>query len=291
MRRALLFALPIAVACVDAEVGADDPVVYDTAAQPTAPPAGPPLIALDVETDYACTLSSEGEIACTGDAPAAQQTPTQVGFRRIATGESAACALDADGYAECWGDIGPPPEVAFAELSMGRRHACGLTSEGWLHCWGDDFDSPISELPAQGFVDVHCAANATCVALDDGAIFCAGSPFLMVNNLFPGGALVDISHEEMLGCGLTKGGVASCWGTADAERIAEQLARGEWVDLTVGRAHACVLDDAGEIFCEGRNNAGQTDAPAEVFVDVSAAGDRTCGLTPAGELICWGHTP
>ncbi len=40
--------------------------------------------------------------------------------------------------------------------------------------------------------------------------------------------------------------------------------------------------------CWGANDEGQTDVPATDLVVVAAGGDSSCGVTTAGELLCWG---
>ncbi|WP_419945559.1 hypothetical protein [Candidatus Poriferisodalis sp.] len=54
--------------------------------------------------------------------------------------------------------------------------------------------------------------------------------------------------------------------------------------------HAQVSDlRKGDIRCWGANDAGQSRAPlGEVFSDLYAEGDSTCGLRKTGEVICWG---
>lgn len=73
--------------------------------------------------------------------------------------------------------------------------------------------------------------------------------------------------------------------------------------VAVGERHGCALMETGEVFCWGSNERGQmgsgaaggsASTPMEVEMEVrlrtlSAGGDRTCGLTQAGKLFCWGE--
>ncbi|MEC9072301.1 MAG: hypothetical protein VX938_07990, partial [Myxococcota bacterium] len=72
------------------------------------------------------------------------------------------------------------------------------------------------------------------------------------------------------------------------------------VDVAVGRHHACVLAEGGQVYCWGRNHMGQlgdgtqVDRPSPWLSSVSdatqiaAGGHTTCALHQSGEVSCWG---
>jgi hypothetical protein len=55
----------------------------------------------------------------------------------------------------------------------------------------------------------------------------------------------------------------------------------------VGGGHACRLVD-GRAQCWGSNGQGQAEAPAGPFAQISLGTHHSCGLSPQGEISCWG---
>jgi len=64
--------------------------------------------------------------------------------------------------------------------------------------------------------------------------------------------------------------------------------------LTVGGAHACALERVdelsvgGEVVCWGDARGGALDSPRGLFVQLSAAGAATCGVSADQKVACWG---
>ncbi len=115
-------------------------------------------------------------------------------------------------------------------------------------------------------------------------------------------------------CGLDRFGATWCWG----EGANGQLGLGEGVSLATrptlleapvfsriaaGETHVCGLTAEGEVFCWGGNDAGQLGAGSgaaswnpqavtfsepDTFTRIAALADRSCALSEAGVIWCWG---
>jgi hypothetical protein len=64
----------------------------------------------------------------------------------------------------------------------------------------------------------------------------------------------------------------------------------EVVQVALGRAHSCALNDRGGVVCWGANDAGQSTPPATLPGQgrIAAGGDITCSVVIGGALTCWG---
>ncbi len=58
--------------------------------------------------------------------------------------------------------------------------------------------------------------------------------------------------------------------------------------VATGSTHSCKLDRRGEVACWGLNQLGRLDVPGELFLDVDAGFEYTCGITQDSTLRCWG---
>ncbi|MGH9258607.1 MAG: RCC1 domain-containing protein [Acidimicrobiales bacterium] len=117
-------------------------------------------------------------------------------------------------------------------------------------------------------------------------------------------------------CGVTLDGATHCWGqnwygelgigSTLASAVPVTLTGSAFVTVTSGYYHACGLTVSGQAFCWGRNIEGQlgtgafagppvygeatpvpvTGVPA--FATLSSRAYHTCGVTPDGDLYCWG---
>lgn len=245
------------------------------------------LVVADVGWDHTCAVSAGGATYCwghnhegqlgTGEADEGRASPTPVTggirFHLVAAGGAHTCGLTDEGRAYCWGNnregglgVGlddeglptPTPvatEVRFTALALGTSHTCGLDRDGKAWCWG---------LTALGAVGAQ--------------------------------------------------GQESCDPWGPCTRVPLPVEGGHtFTRLTAGGEHTCAVDESGASFCWGRGSHGQlgfqpgeeclvlgtfpalcSTIPERVpgdleWTDVSAGGNRTCGLTREGTAWCWGE--
>jgi len=247
-------------------------------------------------------LGQVGLSTATGLAPAPVSVPTSPRFATIAAGAMFTCGGQASGAIYCWGSSAggrlgagftettrsTPVAVATPELlhglTTGFAHACALSSET-VFCWGRNPAAggvvdinwvPYAVSPVASFTSVAAAETFTCAIAADSAAFCWGQ-----------------NESGELGNGTI--GPSTIVPTAVAESLS-------FAQVAGGSSHACGLTGAGTAYCWGLNDAGQLGtgdtatlraSPVAVagglrFTTIAAGGNRTCALTTAGTVYCWG---
>jgi alpha-tubulin suppressor-like RCC1 family protein len=229
----------------------------------------------------------------------------------LSSGYTHSCALRG-GRAACWGlnflgalgvgtaglfaaapvDVGNSGTPSFTRISTGGYHACALTAAGVAWCWGWNQEGQAGSPPTTASVLIPAPV--------------------------PAGPLTftQITAGESHTCALTATGEAWCWGgngrgelgtdpdvlgTASATPV---LVPGGHVfaQLDAGTMHTCGVTTAGVAYCWGSQELGQlgngvvggrSDGPvlvsgSELFLQLSAGGHTTCGVTTAHAVQCWG---
>jgi alpha-tubulin suppressor-like RCC1 family protein len=187
---------------------------------------------------HTCALSQAGEAFCWGEAMAGELgegSPTVIRtsphpvagglrFARISAGNTATCAITAEGVGYCWGVItlnaadGPRRgetavpvrleiQLRFAQLEVGSGHTCGRTPAGEVYCWGlNEFGQAGAE-PSEGGT---CASQYV-----DGRVPCAPMPRLVSDSL----RFSKISAGRHHTCGVTIDAALYCWGRNDGGQL------------------------------------------------------------------------
>ena len=224
----------------------------------------------------------------------------------VAAGHSHTCGLATTGHVYCWGQntvgqlgtstsggSGPvlmPSGQQFASLTSRGLHTCGLNGSGAAFCWGYNSFGQLGA-PTGGVGEVETVSGG-----------------LTFSRLAAGFEYT---------CGLTGGGSAYCWGLNGLG----QLGRGTddllshtapaavvgghpFTSIAAGEATACGLTAVGEAWCWGSNQFGNLGlgtqdagphstpvhaAPGLTFSVIAPGQRRTCGITTAGVVQCWGE--
>jgi alpha-tubulin suppressor-like RCC1 family protein len=240
--------------------------------------------------------------ACSGGPPG--QPPAALAS--VAAGDRFTCALDAEGYAWCWGhnaagQLGDGTTTArsrrvavlgdrrYVTLSAGADHACAIDEADRAWCWG---------------------ANAT-GQLGDGSTTASTEPTPVAGDH----AFTVLAAGGSYTCALDDAGLAWCWGgnefgqlgdgsDDDREEPAPVAGGKTYVAITAGGGHTCAIADGAvaSAYCWGWNDAGQlgdgsndsTTSPTLVvggpWSALAAGGLHTCGLDASldDRIRCWG---
>ena len=184
----------------------------------------------------------------------------------------------------------PPPGTG--DLAAGENHTCSLTSQGGVKCWGVNTEGE----------------------LGDGTTTNRSLPGF-VSGLTSG--VVAVSLGELFSCALTSAGGVKCWGwnpygqlgdgtTTDRLTPVDVVGLSSGVSqIWAGGDNACALTIGGGVKCWGENGVGQVgdgtitnrNTPVDVVglssgvAKLSQSGGffRTCALTTAGGVKCWGY--
>lgn len=223
-------------------------------------------------------------------------------FSLVTAGFAHACALSQRSEVWCWGanffgETGAPasspvevPDTApvrvlvplkFKRVSAGRgEKTCAVGNTGTdVVCWGRNDFKQSSGTSFTGF------PNAT-----TGPFF-----FQQFGGLV---TILDVATSPGKNCATLSFGVR-CWG--DMVNFANLNVFGVPDKFTVGELHACGLS-AQLASCLGPNAFGQLGdgtnqsktspvpvlAPPPLYTDISAGAAHTCGVTPDGDVFCWG---
>ena len=236
----------------------------------------------------------------------------------ITGGNGYGCGWASDGTGYCWGDIynwyegvlgtgsAPPSQtpaaiaggLSFTSIAAGEAHTCGVAG-GEVYCWG---------LLGHGVIGVNCAVVI--------GYACHTPARVQIEGTFEHVAATVGRARASCASGATG---LWCWGTGPVpdpsggcfDRCSPTLVSAALIGpVGLGAGHGCALDRFGRAFCWGSNENGQLGAeiPAALcrttacemptepilvattarFTQLTAGASFTCGLTAAGEALCWG---
>ena len=256
-------------------------------------------------------------VATSGSLTLATSTPLNIVMpmpvNAVAIGAAHACAQVGYGL-YCWGnnsngELGDstltpsllpipvpfiwPGGAAVSHVAIGTSHTCATTSVAELYCWGSDSSGQLG-VGSQG----------------DRRTF----PTLVSAAVSFSGVTTGRAHT----CGISVPSPDStyvyCWGANDRGQLGDSsnmqrsvpvsvAPRIGFSSVTAGKDHTCAIATAtGLAYCWGDNTYGQLgdsstsarNSPVPVagghtFIEISAGGNHTCGVTPALTAYCWGQ--
>jgi alpha-tubulin suppressor-like RCC1 family protein len=283
------------------------------------------------------TVASEGAVA-TLDLAARMDGP----LAAVTGGNLHSCGVTTTGHVYCWGQhtvgqLGPatigglgavlvPSVEQFASLAAGGSHTCALNLSGKAFCWGyNSFGQLGAASGAIGEVEtvsggltfsrLTAGLEYTC-GLSAGSAFCwglngmgqlgRGTDDLLTHTapvaVVGGHAFTSIAAGENTACGLMAGGQAWCWGsnasgglglgTMDGDPHSTPVHAAPALTFTAiapGRVRTCGITTAGGVSCWGGDQLAPVSLDATTgYVEIAAGGANFCRLDGAGAVSCWG---
>ena len=265
------------------EVCGPSGATFGCSTTPVAVPGGLTFAAISAGGDYTCGLTQAGLAYCWGDGRFGELGvgPTN-GLQQCGpSGSVAACSVS---------PVAVAGGLTFTAISAGHSSptTCALTPGGAAYCWGHNFYGEVGDGSTMNDFAVP-------VAVSGGLIFAAISP--------------GFSHT----CGLTRGGVAYCWGDNGAGELGDGSTTNSAVPVPVsggltfaamsaGDSLSCGVTPTGAGYCWGFNAFGQlgngstanSAVPTAVsgglsFAAISGGFRFACGMTTSEVAYCWGY--
>lgn len=263
-------------------------------------PVNSPIIKVSLDDGSACTLRSDGRVACFEIARGFDSASVPVALHigdsavDIAGNAEAGAALRQDGSVVTWGERAPNfPPGPFTRIACDTATACGIRPDGTIACSGRD-DQIISEIPGD-YQQVLLAGGAACGLTTAGELICQPNrnPDVPVAGDLP--TLREVSIDptaSMGGCGIDLAGALHCWGYYCP-------VPGAFAHVAVGYFGACATTIKGELQCWNyRLTAGDCTAnpsaikhpppPTGTFKQLAASLIKTCAIEASGDNVqCW----
>jgi alpha-tubulin suppressor-like RCC1 family protein len=230
-------------------------------------------------------------------------------WQAIGAGSGHTCALDALGYAFCWGnnyqyDLGVsdlsydtiPHSVSgtiqFTELAVATTHACGLTADHLAYCWGDN---------ASGELGVGTLSPTE-----------ISRPTLVAGGLL----FTSVATTNVHTCALVASGDAWCWGWEGEGELGDSVSLSFigrpsplkvlggliYSSIAGGGSHTCAITLDARGYCWGNDFQGQVGdghplayrttpvaiAGTHAFASISAGSSHSCAIDTGGVTWCFG---
>lgn len=272
--------------------------------------AGISVVDADFSSLNGCMVTSVGDVFCWGLSgllirnddrfilPVSEPTKVDLGIDAVSVsvGEYSACALSAEGEAECWGNRpywnfdfqNALANLRFSEIEVGPFHGCGITqNQKDVYCWGTNYDGE-SAPGYSSFIDTPTLVSGLSAQADKSHL------------------ALGVDHSCVV---QGDSGQVMCWGgNSQGQQGGQSSSYPSYVssltgitNLTAGNYFTCAEDNSGNVHCWGQGHSGQlgngeneqSSVPVLAGVEIAsgtleAGGYGVCAINELSEVICWG---
>lgn len=257
-------------------------------------------------------------------------------WEKLSLGEEGACAIDSEKKMWCWGhertflqeySLGntfpTPTEVqvessnTWLDLAVSHEFACGIRQgsiehSGNLWCGGiapQDLWLRPEPPPASGVSKLSGHSESSGVLRSSTSSRSSGSPETLrssrINGPFGASGTSGPSDFSSSSALPPQASPLSQILITLGKDWRELSANHQWIQVSAGNSHLCLINSEDELFCLGNNGLGQlgvgesnyANDPVQVrgeednelkWSQVSAGDFHTCAITPDSRLFCWG---
>jgi alpha-tubulin suppressor-like RCC1 family protein len=278
-----------------------------------------------------CALDVNGTLRCLLDGPWGNRSVSQKPGRwsSVAAGTTHSCAIDTDGKLWCWGRncVGQlrdgsrshedpsliESELTWKQVAVGGGKTCAIDSLDDLYCWGgldyhqsdcDYASHPIIQIdPTRHWKSVSSSWYVVDAITSDNERVRMNDPRGLTDPWQPvveelPGTWASVTSGVHMSCGLRVQGEWACLDHSATSNVPVFTAA-DALAAIASSYHHCALDDAGDAWCAGRNDAGQVD-PDDPSMEIEQArrqegpftglvtlADGTC-VSAGSTVTCWG---
>jgi hypothetical protein len=209
-------------------------------------------------------------------------------WRSVSSHTNRSCGVLGNGEIRCWGSGGGgtlPTGTAFRQVVTGGAFGCALDFDNAVSCWSG---STPPSLTGTDYLQLAAGSTHVCALTPELMLECAGTLTVDPSDPGAGGPFKLVSRGENFTCALELDGFVTCFGDDPSG-----IGAGPYTDLAGGNGHVCALLADGTPECWGDDTYGEVStAPAINFIDLSVAGDYSCGIRASDlQIECWGSDP
>jgi hypothetical protein len=276
----------------------------DTTEPDVVEPQGARLLEVSVTESSACTLDSDGGVACFGldQGFESAQAPVAGKFRDLAGDASAnsgtGAALRDDGSVATWGAPVPRfPDVRFEQIAFDHARACGIRASDHSIVCGTTATQGDELVPGEYQQLLVAGSGGVCGLTTTGRLRCDNTATWAVvpplNNLPPLREVAVDPTGSMGGCGIALDGALQCWGYYCP-------IPGTFSHVSLSYFDACALTTEGQIKCWNYRLAlgdcssepsavKLSEPPSGQFSQLASALTKKCAIEADGKNVrCWG---